>query len=165
LIEVPNVISEGEEYALEPGWSLEPIFLVNLFFLRDESTESHGRVISWDEPHYGDLVISDHLFDESISDLARASDSFLIWVDEVGMLDVVVHLQGLSRLEPHELHANSVEILDLLHIFGGDADLLSTYGIEGADLIFVKLLKNLQYYHQKIIYYSFFFRSNNNILI
>ena len=54
------------------------------------------------------------------------------------MLDVVVYLQGLSRLEPHELHANSVEILDLLHIFGGDADLLSTYGIEGADLIFVK---------------------------
>ena len=54
------------------------------------------------------------------------------------MLDVVVHLQGLSRLETHELHANSVEILDLLHIFGSDANLLSTHWIEGADLIFVK---------------------------
>lgn len=54
------------------------------------------------------------------------------------MLDVVVHLQGLSRFKPHELHANSVEILDLLHIFGGDTNLLSTYRVEGADLIFVK---------------------------
>ena len=54
------------------------------------------------------------------------------------MLDVVVHLQGFSRLEPHELHANSVKIFYLLHIFWSDANLLSTHWIEGADLIFVK---------------------------
>ena len=54
------------------------------------------------------------------------------------MLDVVVHLQGLSRLEPHELHSNCVEILYLLHIFGSDPNLLPTNWIEGADLIFVK---------------------------
>lgn len=54
------------------------------------------------------------------------------------MLDVVVHLQGFSRLEPHELHANSVEILYLFHIFGSDANFFSAHRIEGADLIFVK---------------------------
>jgi hypothetical protein len=54
------------------------------------------------------------------------------------MLDVVVHFQGLSRFEPHKFHANSVEILDLLHIFGSDANFFSAYWIERADLIFVK---------------------------
>jgi hypothetical protein len=54
------------------------------------------------------------------------------------MLDVVVDLQGISRLETHKLHADSVEILDLLHVFGGDADLLSAHWVEGADLIFVE---------------------------
>ena len=50
----------------------------------------------------------------------------------------MVHLQGLSRLETHKLHADSVEILDLLHVFGGDANLLSTDWVEGADLIFIE---------------------------
>ena len=54
------------------------------------------------------------------------------------MLDVVVHLQGLSRFKAHKLHANSVEILDLLHIIGSDANLLSSHWVKGADLIFVK---------------------------
>ena len=106
--------------------------------MRQQCTESYNRVVSRYESNNGNLFIIDHLFDQSISHLGRASNSLLIWVYEVRVLDVVEHFQAGARLETHELHPVLVKELDLLHILRCNAHLLPSYGVKGTYLVLVE---------------------------